>query len=176
MTRIRLVPIVLIAVLVLAVLFGSWQAYQHFNLLGPLKRNIQQVEGVKTVSISTGSPDEVVVQLGPFNKLKNGDLQQTYHAIAKQISAKLGSSVNLDIADHHDAQLEQVLEGFRPMLMEGIAKSNYTEMIAQLSQQAKKQGIQASFTMDEKYIYIQLAKGSHYLYDVMPLHQGGAAS
>ncbi|WAH35152.1 hypothetical protein [Alicyclobacillus dauci] len=179
MSRVRLVPIVLIAILALAMLFGGWQAYQHFNLLNPLKKNLQSVQGVQTVNIATGSPDEVTIHLGPFNKLENGDLQQTYHAIANEVSTRLGSGVKLNLSDDHGAQLTQVYEGdYYPILAQGKDKGNYTDMISQVSSLAKKQGIQARITMDEQYIYVQLAKGSHYLYDVIPYstHQGGAAS
>ncbi|WAH39690.1 hypothetical protein NZD89_14815 [Alicyclobacillus fastidiosus] len=178
MSRVRLVPIVLIAIVALAVLFGGWQAYQHFNLLGPLKKNLQQVEGVQTVDILTGSPDVVQVQLGPFSKLKNGDLQQTYDDITSQVSSKLGTGVTLQLSDDRSGTLAQALENFNPVLLEGVTKGNYTEMISQVTHMAKSQGINCRVTMDTQYIYIQLAKGGHYLYKVMPYstHQGGAAS
>lgn len=178
MSRVRLVPIVLVAILALAILFGSWQAYQHFNLLSPLKRNLQQVEGVQTVSILTGSPDVVQVELGPFSKLKNGDLQQTYHDITNQISSRLGSAVTIHLGDHQDNQLASALENYQPILHEGLAKGNYVEMINQVTKVAKSQHIQARITMDGQYIYIQLQEGSHYLYSVMPYStpQGGVAS
>ncbi|GEO27101.1 hypothetical protein AAC03nite_28860 [Alicyclobacillus acidoterrestris] len=180
MSRVRLVPIVLIAIVALAVLFGGWQAYQHFNLLGPLKKNLQQVKGVQTVDILTGSPDVVQIQLGPFSKLKNGDLQQTYDDITNQVSSRLGSGVKLRLSDDRNGTLSQALESYTPVLLEGIQKGNYREMIAQVTQMAKQQHIQCRITMDAQLnTYIQLEKGSHYLYTVMPyppMHQGGASS
>lgn len=176
LSRVRLVPIVLIAVLVLAILFGGWQAYQHFNLLNPLKQNLQQVEGVKTVSIATGNPDVVQVQLGPFDKLKNGDLQQTYDDLEDQISSRLGSGVSLHLSDDRDASLAQAFEDLEPYLLEGLRKGNYTEMIAQVTKMAKAEGLQCRVTMDDENAYLQLAKGSHYLYYVKQYQQGGAAS
>lgn len=176
MSRVRLVPIVLIAVLVLAILFGGWQAYQHFNLLNPLKQNLQQVEGVKTVSIATGNPDVVDIQLGPFDKLKNGDLQQTYHDLENQISSRLGSGVTLHLSDDEDASLVQSFETLRPYILEGLRKGNYTEMIAQVTKMAKAKHLECRLTIDDENAYLQLAKGSHYLYYVEPYHQGGAAS
>lgn len=178
MSRVRLVPIVLVAVLVLAVLFGSWQAYQHFKLLTPLKHNLQQIEGVQNVHIYSGSPDVIQVQLGPFKKLKNDDLQQTYHNISNQISSSLGHSVTIRLTDEHNTKLDTAYENFQPILHEGIAKGNYVEMIGQLTRLAKSQGIQSKITMDGQYFYIQLQSGSHYLYSVMSYSspQGGTAS
>lgn len=179
MSRVRLVPIFLVAIVVLAILFGGWQAYQHFNLLNPLKRNLQQVSGVQTVNILTGSPDVVQVQLGPFNKLEKGDLQETYRDISDQIGTRLGTGVTLRLADDHGGSLTQMFEvKFEPILLEGIAKDNYTEMIGKVQQLAKTSGVHSRITMDGQDIYIQLAKGNNYLYRVMPYttHQGGAAS
>jgi hypothetical protein len=168
----------LIAVLVLAVLFGGWQAYEHFNMVTPLKRDLQQVEGVQMVNVSSGNPEIIDVQLGPFSKLKNGDLQQTYNDLENQISAKLGADVTPHLLDNRNKVLTQAMESFNPALLQGIDKSNYTTMIAQVTNEAKKQGIQCRITMDRQYIYIQLAKGKYYLYTVMPYttRQGGAAS
>lgn len=178
MSRVRLVPIFLVAIVVLCVLFGGWQAYQHFNLLNPLKKNLQQVSGVQTVAILTGSPDVVQVHLGPFSKLENGDLQQTYQDIASQIETRLGSGVSVQLTDHHDALLTDTFESFQPYLRQGLAKQNYLQMISQLSQMAQRKHVNARITMDGQNVYIQLAKGSHYLYQVIPYgtHQGGAAS
>lgn len=179
LSRVRLVPIFLVAMVVLAVLFGGWQAYQHFNLLNPLKRNLQQVSGVQTVSILTGSPDVVQVQLGPFNKLDKGDLQRTYHDISNQVESRLGTGVTLRLADKHGGSLVQTFEvSFEPVLIEGKAKQNYTEMISNVKALAKTDGIRARITMDSQSIYVQLEKGSDYLYRVMPYttNQGGAAS
>lgn len=178
MSRVRLVPIVLIAVLALAVLFGSWQAYQHFKLLSPLKQNLQQVEGVQKVSIFSGNPDVIQIKLGPFKKLKDEDLQQTYHDIRNQISSRLGQNATIHLTADHNAKLDGALEHYQPFLHEGIAKGNYVEMIRQVTQMAKSQGIQARITMDKQYIYIQLQTGSHYLYSVMSYSSppGGAAS
>ncbi|WP_245630047.1 hypothetical protein [Alicyclobacillus acidiphilus] len=175
----RLVPIFVVAIFVLSILFGGWQAYQHFNLLNPLKRNLQQVAGVQTVNISTGSPDLVQIQLGPFDKLKNGDLQQTYHAISTQIENRLGTNVSLQISDNHEGPLTQVFESsFVFYIQEGIAKQNYTQMVSQVAELAKKDGIDARLTMDSQDIYIQLAKGNSYLYRVIPYgnRQGGAST
>lgn len=179
LSRVRLVPIFIVAIFVLSVLFGGWQAYQHFNLLNPLKRNLQQVAGVQTVNISTGSPDVVQVQLGPFDKLKNGDLQQTYHDISKQIENRLGADVSLRISDSHEGTLTQTFESsFEFYIQEGIAKQTYTQMVSQVHALAKKEGINARMTMDSQDIYVQLAKGKSYLYRVIPYgnRQGGASA
>ncbi|GLG00768.1 hypothetical protein Alches_08070 [Alicyclobacillus hesperidum subsp. aegles] len=179
MSRVRLLPIFVVAVVVLAILFGGWQAYQHYNLLNPLKRSLQSVAGVQTVDISTGSPDIVQVQLGPFQKLKNGDLQETYHDISNEIENRLGSNVTVRLTDGREGSLTQIFESsFEFYIQEGIAKENYTQMVSQVNQLAAKDGIEARITMDNQYIYVQLAKGNHYLYRVIPytIHQGGASS
>lgn len=174
MSRIRLVPVIFILVISLAILFAGWQAYQRFNLVNPLKSDLSHVSGVQNVQIDTGSPNLIRVQLGSVK-----DLQTTYSEISKTVSGALGGKQQVVIMDHRDDTLSNAFEvNLQPVLMEGLAKGNYTEMIASAEQTAAKQNIDARITMDEHNIYVQLSKDNHFLYSVMPytLHQGGASS
>ncbi|WP_062305602.1 hypothetical protein [Alicyclobacillus sendaiensis] len=178
MSRIRVVPIFVTALLMLALLIGGWQAYQHYNLLNPLKRSLQSVAGVERVDITTGSPDVVVVQLGPFQALKEGDLQMTYDAISDEIEQKLGTNVSVRLGDAHEGPLTQLFESvFELYIQQGIAKEDYTQMASEVARLAKSYHLAYRLTMDNNDIYLQLQKGPYYLYRVIPYARaGGAAS
>lgn len=173
MSRIRLVPVIFILVITLAILFAGWQAYQRFNLVNPIKSDLRQVTGVQSVQVDTGNPGTIRIQLGAVK-----DLQKTYKDISHVVSGSLGGSENVVILDHHNDALASALEDFQPILQQGLAKGNYTEMIASVEQKAAKQNINARITMDEHNVYVQLAEDNHYLYIVMinTVHQGGATS
>jgi hypothetical protein len=174
MQRIRLVPLILIALVTLAVLFGGYQAYQRFNVIDPLEAQLKAVHGVQDVQVQTGNPGRIRVELGPVK-----DLQMTYTELVHTVTQLMGGSETIVIVDNPDDTLRTAYENFvAPMVSEGIAKGNYMEMISSVEGKAQSLGITARVTMDEHNIYIQLANGSHYLYHVTPytLRQGGEAS
>lgn len=161
----------------LSVLFGAFVAYRQFKLVGPLQNELQAIPGVQMAQVETGNPSQVKIKLGPVTKLANQDLQSTYVKIVGIISGVFNGTNNLDIVDNQDQELTSAYElDLRPILLEGVAKGNFVEMIAAVEQKASQAGIQARVTMDVHNIYIQLSKGNHYLYDVFQyttLRQGG---
>lgn len=173
MSRIRLIPMILIVLLCLGILFGGWQAYKRFNMVEPLKTQLATVPGVKNVEVNVGNPSSIKVKLGAVD-----DLQTTYKAIETKVSGSLGSSQSVQIVDNRNQTLGKAWEDLSPIVYEYGKKGNYTEMIAAVEKSAAAKGIQATVTMDTHNVYIQLAQGSHDLYDVWPytLNQGGATS
>jgi len=161
----------------LSVLFGAFVAYRHFKLVGPLQSELQSIPGVQMAQIETGNPSQVKIKLGPVDKLANQDLQSTYVKIVGMISGVFSGTNNLDIVDNQNQELTSAYEiNLRPILLEGIAKGNFVEMIASVEQKAGQEGIQARVTVDVHNIYVQLSKGSNYLYDVFQyttIRQGG---
>jgi hypothetical protein len=158
----------------LVVLFGGWQAYQRLNLVNPLKTKLQTIQGVQSVQVVNGNPNVITVQLG---KVK--DLQTTYHSLTQTITETLGSNQPITILDHRNSILTQDDESLQPIILEGLAKGNYVEMILQVKQAAVKLGINVRVTMDSQNVFVQLEQGSYYLYDVQSYHlpgTGGAAS
>jgi hypothetical protein len=173
LSRIRLVPMILIAVVSLAILFSGWQAYQRFNLVNPLKLSLSKLAGVESVNVNSGNPKVIQIKLGAVK-----DLQTTYDSIALTISGALGSSGSLEIQDNSDDKLRSAYESYQPIILEGLAKGNYTEMISTIDKLAIKNGINARITMDQHHVYVQLSAGRHYLYKVWSysVRQGGGAS
>jgi hypothetical protein len=173
MPRIRLVPLIVTAIVTLAVLFGGYQAYQRFNMIDPLEAQLKTVDGVENVQVQAGNPIVVRIELGPVK-----DLQTTYHEVSHTVTQVVGSEGDVVLVDHANATLNEAYETLQPYLLEGVAKGNYTEMMSAVQGKAQKMGINARITMDEHNIYVQLSQGDHYLYHVLPyaLHQGGSAS
>ncbi|CAM3931764.1 hypothetical protein [Alicyclobacillus pomorum] len=176
MTRIRLVPVILIALISFVVLSGGWWAYRQYNVVNPLKDSLGHISGVQSVQVDTGNPNVITITLGRVS-----DLQSTYQTISKAVRSVLGDpqSVTVNIQDNRNQDLNDVYEALVPVLQQGIAHGSFTDMISATQQKAKQMHADARITMDEHNIYIQLEEGSHYLYQVMPytlLRQGGGAS
>jgi hypothetical protein len=176
LTRIRLVPVILIALISFAVLSGGWWAYRQYNVVNPLKDSLGQISGVQNVQVETGNPAVITIKLGRVS-----DLQSTYLTISKAVRSILGDpqSVTVTIEDNRTQDLNSAYEALVPILQEGVAHGSFTEMITKAEQMAQQLHMDARITMDEHNIYIQLEQGSHYLYQVMSytlLRQGGGTS
>ncbi|MCY0888206.1 MAG: hypothetical protein OWQ59_07070 [Alicyclobacillaceae bacterium] len=178
MSRVRLVPVLVIALISLAVLFGFWQAYQHYKLFGPLESELRDIPGVSHIALNTASGNSVVVQLGPFHTLENGDLQTTYESIESKVRSTLGTTESIVLEDKSNAFLSNEYVNLEPMIFEGIRDGQYTQMIQSVEKSANSQGVAARITMDAHHFFIQLQYGSHYFYKVLSyqLNGGGASS
>jgi hypothetical protein len=163
LSRLRLVPILIVLVISLAVLFGGWQAYRHYNVVGPLQMNLEKIQGVQTVNIDGGTKNTIVVRLS-----KVADLQTTYDSISSAISDAAGTTVNIRIEDNRTSTLISDYEQLQPILFQGLAQGNYTTMIHNVEAAGNNAGVQTRVTMDDKHVFIQLAKDGHYLYKVQP--------
>lgn len=173
MSRVRLVPIIVVVVIAFAVLFGGWQAYQRFGVVQPLTSDLKTVPGVQSVTIAAGNPSIIKVYLK-----KVPDLQTTYDRISNIVSSELSGSSDLELHDSRTGELAMAFESMQVVIRQGVSKGNYTEMITAIDDMSKQLGISDRVTMDEHNIYVQLSKGNSYLYDVIscPMNQGGAAS
>ncbi|QRF23391.1 hypothetical protein FY534_06710 [Alicyclobacillus sp. TC] len=176
LSRVRMVPVLVIAIVTLGILFGAWQGYQQYRLIAPLQAELSKIPGVESVTINRSPSDTVVIQLGPVQTLVNHDLQSTYNEIQNDVIGTLGSGESIILKDKSDQTLTLDYESLQPIIFEGLNHGTYTQMIANVEKAAAKEGIQARVTMDYHNIYIQLQQGSHYLYDfhAYRLGQGGA--
>ncbi|MDB5083811.1 MAG: hypothetical protein JWN30_697, partial [Bacilli bacterium] len=105
------------------------------------------------------------------------DLRTAYLQLSVIVDHTLGSDRVIKIDSKPSKALTSLYEGFQPVLYEGIAKHNYTEMIANLQKQGQDAGLTlCRVEMDKNDIYIQLEKGSDYLYDVVPYTNSSTAA
>ncbi len=179
MSRVRLIPIVLIVLITLGILVAGYQTYRHLNFINPLQTRLQQNPAVTTVQIVGGNPAVIRIGLKSVSKLNNEDLQTTYHRLMALVESTTNAPVQLQFIDQSDKTLTSDYEQMAPILYQGLRKGNYTQMIAEFKQQAAKDGIQSSVTMDQQNVYVELWDSSnHYLYDVITyqVSQGGGAA
>lgn len=179
MSRVRLIPIVIIVLITLAILVAGYQTYRHLNFINPLQTKIEQNSAVKSVQIASGTPAVIHISLKSVQKLDKHDLQTTYHNLTTLIQDTTDSNVKLDIVDNRDTALSQDYEQMQPILYQGIRNGTYLQMISQIKQQSTKLNIQSQITMDAHNVYVELWDSpTHYLYDVISyqVSQGGAAT
>ncbi|MGZ4112090.1 MAG: hypothetical protein ACXVP5_06575 [Tumebacillaceae bacterium] len=164
MSRIRFVPIMLIFMVSLSVMFGGWELYRKFGLVGPLEQQLAADKNVTHVeSVVNGQDREIKVTLK-----KVTDLQTTYEDLETIIGAQMGSQVKIDLVDDHTQDLKNVYRSIQPILYSGIAKGDFEAMIQEAEKAAKASGSQGEITMDDHNIYVNVQKNGHTLYEVLP--------
>ncbi|KPV44849.1 hypothetical protein [Alicyclobacillus ferrooxydans] len=161
MSRIRLVPMLLILLVSLAVFFAGWQVYKRYNLVDPVKTDLQSVSGVQNVDVLVGNPTVIRVKLGPVQ-----DLQTTYDSIAEAVTGSVNAGSTIVIVDNKNKALQQEYENLFPSIMQGVSHGDYKQMITDVEKEATIDGFKSKITMDHHNIYLQLEQGTHYLYDV----------
>lgn len=165
MSRIRIVPVFVVLAVALSVLFGGWELYRNFGLVRPLEDTLLQDSAVKRVeTIVQGSDREIKIEMKPV-----ADLQVTYEALEEKVYHSLGTKqVKIDLLDTRDEGLKTFYRDLQPTLYAGIAQGDFPTMIQRVRAVADKAGVESNLSMNDRYIFVQLEKGDHYLYEVLP--------
>jgi hypothetical protein len=164
MSRIRIVPMLVALVVVLSALFGGWEMYSRFGLAKPLKEQLgadQKIASVET--IVNGPQREVRVALK-----KVDDLQSTYEHIEEVVLEAMGPRVVIDLQDTRDEKLKAEFRQIQPILYAGIAKGEFPAMIEGAKNALAKNGVQAEISMNDRYVFVKIEQGEHFLYEVLP--------
>lgn len=171
MPKIRIVPTLVILFVAVVVLFGGWMGYRDFGLVGPVEKQLQKNSSVATVSVQVSGMDRKVrVTLKDIS-----DLQTTYSAILSTVHHEMGAQTQLVIEDNRSEELSRLYRSYQPMIYEGLAKADYTNMITDVQKMAQQDGLKnVRITMDDRYLYIQMQQGQAYLYDVISYHDSSA--
>lgn len=164
MFKIRWVRAMSIMLIALAVLFGGWSLYRTFGLMRPLQAELLSNPVVSNVEFAPGNKNrELTLTLKQVD-----DLRKTYHTLSNVVINTLGTDAVIHIEGHPSPELQNFYESLEPTIYEGIAKKNYSEMIDTLQKESKSKGITlCKVTMDRQNFYIQLGKGSDFLYQVV---------
>ncbi|HEY3315828.1 MAG TPA: hypothetical protein VGL40_11210 [Bacillota bacterium] len=154
----------------LALLFGGYFAYLHLGLNRPMVQALKAEPGVQSVSISDeGSISHIEVALSPVK-----DLETTYdHLTAAAERYVKPGRYELTIADHRDQYLEDTYYRMQFLVQEALMRGNFEEMYGGLQSQAGQRSLDDfRVYVGERHIFLQLSKGSSYLYAVVPRAEG----
>ncbi|UOF89681.1 hypothetical protein LSG31_17615 [Fodinisporobacter ferrooxydans] len=164
MSRIRIIPTLVVIVITLSILFGGWAVYKNFGLEHPAEQALKQVPSVQSVKVMISNQNRTV-KVTVWNVQ---DLQSTYHKIKQVVLQSLGSDTQIQVVDTRSEALAHLYQTLQPVLYEGIHKGNYTEMIQTIESRAKQANVVANVSMDSANVYIQLTQDSHQLDDIIP--------
>lgn len=164
MSRIRVLPVLVVMSLTVSLLFGGWELYRNFGLVRPLEQQLMADKAVTQVeSVVNGSERAIKIHLKPVD-----DLQSTYDNLEQIVQKQIGPDVQIELVDQRQDALNRAYRSVQPVLYSGIAKGDFTNMIAQTEQELKAQGYQSKVSLNDHNIFVQIEKDGKYLYQVLP--------
>ena len=167
--------IVLSAVLTLSVLSLAYYSYDSVGVVRPLQQSLLSDPDVTKVDM-TKSSGVLVIEVA---LAKVEDLSVTYGRLYAAITKRLQpGTFQVKVVDQRDQRLSDVYHSVHYYLEEAALRGNFGAMIDECSTVLSQAGIaDYRITVDESRIYVQMALGEHYLYQVLERtsqQQGGA--
>ncbi|MFD1774206.1 hypothetical protein [Paenibacillus rhizophilus] len=164
--KLRLMPVLLTALLSAALLFGGWFLYRQFVVQEPLEKIISSYKGVNTSHISINrNAVTLKLDLQPGTKLR--ELVQYINTEGK--SAIGGRTVNLDVEQHSNQNLDEYWEKAMFSVAEAMESRKYTlipETLKELSTQYTN--VTATTEIDDKNVYVSLTDGKESKFIILP--------
>lgn len=161
------IPLVLMFfALGLAALLGLGQLYRYSRVDQPLIKFYKARSDVRDFKVSAREGHiELTVKLGPV-----ANLRETYTALEKGTQEILDAQpFAIRIQDNRNDRLVDDYYKLHLTLQEGLATGQFSDMATRLQEQAKRLGLdEAKVFLDTQYLYVQLRRGNHYLYELLP--------
>lgn len=177
MPDLRWTRVLLVALSALVLFFGINHIYQCYFKREPLLDEICSLEGVAGAEIVSDKGGETLM-ITPESSFQ-GELQTLIGAVEKEISGRYRNPLDVEIKDRRNPLLHRFASAVSPDLYEAVRSGSYRAAAAGIGEIAGAYGItDYSFTVDARYVYLQVRDGSSYLYLIVPLPsapEGGSA-
>lgn len=142
-------------ILTLALSLGGFNYYQQYVVNKPLQESLQEVAGVKQVSIDDKN-DPIMINVSLTNDV---DLKKAYLGIDKMADERLkGKEYKIIIEDNENNTLASTYESLELAVYEGIANNSFLWLSDRVEKEAASVGAQYKIQVDEKNLYITLIK------------------
>jgi len=165
MKKIKLSYLLLSFITTLSILFIGFYSYQYVYFTKPLNEYINQ-----NLDISS---EDVIIDHKEKNitiSLKTNSLKKHYNDIQNVIDRYYNSDqYKIIIKDNRNQQLETTYNKISFDLYEAIETKQYTKFDDIIDNASIPNSI--NIEMDEKYIYLNIKNGEHYLYELLPRHE-----
>lgn len=143
----------------------------HSASAGALQRDFAALSGVARAAVERhGGRTDIVLELGPVD-----DLQAVYRQADMLRRARLPEDASqLIIKDRRTDALTEAYRRIHYAVYEGAATGAFTRMAEAVGEAAAQLAADVLVTVDDRYIYVQIAAGDDYLYEVVPVAKAAA--
>jgi hypothetical protein len=154
-------------IITIAVLYSGQALWQNFAVDAPLDKALSNIDGVNKVVLedSKNINDSTKIYVTLSNV---ANLQKTYNEISETIDHTLkGSQYSLEIKDNPSSELEQAYYEINNYVQKAIVDGDFPALEAKVREKSGLVGASAKVYVDNRNIYLQLAKNGNYLYSVV---------
>ncbi|MGE5423674.1 MAG: hypothetical protein ACM3QW_10445 [Ignavibacteriales bacterium] len=142
-------------ILTLALSLGGFNYYQQYVVNKPLQESLQDVAGVKQVSINDEN-DPIIIKVSLKNDV---DLKKAYLGIDQLAAERLNDKVyEIIIEDNESGTLAATYDRLELAVYEGIANNSFLWLSDRVEKEASSVGAKYKIQVDEKNLYITLIK------------------
>lgn len=154
--------------LTLGILRAAQWLYRTSAVTTPLVQNVLKISGVRHVRFTASG--EVWVAVNP-----GADLMSVNQAVTAEATRILGHAPrSIVYPGQPSPALTALANQVRFVVAQGEATGQYVAMERQIGALARSHAAAATVEMGIHHLYITLTQGSHVVYEILPLPQGGA--
>lgn len=160
----RILVALMTLILTLGILIGGYSLYTVYGIKKPVENRIAALASVSAVQIEKEKNQYYVeVKLGQV-----GDLQSVYTSLEEATNHRMAQgNYELKILDHRNDRLTELYGRLQPAIQQAIARQEYVWLDTRLSQETESLGMTYRLLVDEDNLYLQIADGSYYLYEIV---------
>lgn len=164
----RAIAAIVSLVVTLVALFGGYFAYQYWALEKPIEAMLKNEPHFHLLELRI-EPDRVWIK---GNTDAAFSFTTQFPDLNKRVENMVGNrTVNIQLVDNPDSVLNQAWDQMVFGIEEGLVNARYSQIPKSVETVAKSMQIRYGITMDEQFLYVELHRGSHTLYHVLPLHK-----
>lgn len=171
--RLPLVAAVFVGVVLLGL--GARSVYYQERVIAPLAAAAAEIPGVLALEVvTTGAGGKVVVaRLGP-----DAPLESTYVALEELAQAALGSAYGgLRIEDRRTPRLAEAYHRIHFGLQEAVMTGRFAAMAEEVEARLREfPDVDHRVYVGDRHLFVRLAQGEHYLYEVIARPRALASS
>lgn len=166
----RWITSVIILFISLALLFGGWNIYQYLIVQKPADESINKIKGVSVTELKMDR-DLLEVNLR-FDQIDG--FQNTYNKIEEELLPyKKNRTLEIHVLNQGNDQLTRAWEKSYFSIAEAIDQQKYSQIPETLeSMKENYQLEEVAYSMDDRYIYIDLHQNDDSLYILLPRYNG----
>ncbi|MBN2909610.1 hypothetical protein JQC72_08730 [Polycladomyces sp. WAk] len=167
----RVTAAILSLVVTLFLLFGGYFAYQWWALKKPIEAMLTNEPHFQLVELRI-EPDRVWIKA---NTDAAFSFTTQFPDLNKRVKNMVGErAVTIQLADKPDPVLNRAWNRMVFDIEEGLVNARYSQIPKSVETVAKSMQIRYDITMDDQFLYVELHRGPHTLYRVLPLHKSNS--
>lgn len=166
----RWITSIIVLLLSLALLFGGWFLYQYLIVQKPADESINKIKGVSVTELKMDRGLlEVDVQFDQIDGFQN-----TYTKIEEELLPySENKTLEIHVLNQGNEQLRRAWEKNYFSVAEAIDQQKYSQIPETLeSMKVNYQLKEVAYSMDDRYIYIDLHQKEDSLYILLPRYNG----